>query len=78
MHTTGVQIAFQPLPKLVLNTDGPHIKLAWLRPQSKIMRIDMSRFLPHQLPHTLEGTPCASIVSINMLSTVSDLLFGLA
>ena len=62
----------------VLNTDGPHIKLAQLSPRSKIIRIDTSRFSPPLSPRTLEGTPCSIIASINMSRTVSDWLFEFA
>ena len=62
----------------VLNTEGPHMKLARLSPRSKIIKIDTSLFSPPRSPRTLEGTPCSSIASINMLRTVSAVLSVLA
>ena len=62
----------------VLNTEEPHMKLAWPSPQSKIMRIETSLFSPPLSPHTLEGTPCFRITWMNMSRTVSAVFFVLA
>jgi hypothetical protein len=62
----------------VLNVEEPHIKLARLRPQSKIMRTDTSLFSAPRSPRTREGIPNSSMASKNMSKTVDALLFVLA